>query len=123
MEIYYRWQLDVTQSFIEMFKLAILCVHKRYQGVHDVERNEERAHGSERTTEGEREEEGETECGNSQAFPTKKRKKWTVIQLFEMYKKEGLCSPKHKVSYSLAYESAALCIYRLVKLYSTCLAY
>lgn len=87
-EIYYRWQLDVKQSFIELFKLAIQYIRKKPQGVHNVESG----NAGERTTERKSEEEGET----------KKRKKWTMMQLFEMYKKEGLCPPKHKVRYSLA---------------------
>ena len=81
-EIYYRWQINIKQSFKQVFKLtaqkicALLC--KRKQEV-EIE-------------EGRREGEGE----GVEAFKSDNRQ--SIIQLFEMYRKEGLCPPKHKVT-------------------------
>ena len=82
-EIYYRWQISIKQSFIQVYKLVtqkISALFKNRQEVDFV---------------GEGEEEGEREGEGVQAL--KRNGKQSIIQLFEMYRKEGLCPPKHKV--------------------------
>ena len=84
-EIYYRWQIDIKQSFKQVFKLtaqkigALLC--KRKQEV-EIEG-------------GQIEGEGDGEEGGVEALKSDNRQ--SIFQLFEMYRKEGLCPPKHKV--------------------------
>ena len=88
-EIYYRWQIDIKQSFKQVFKLcaqkigAPLC--KRKQEV-EIE------------GEGQREGEGERDGEGEGVEDLKSDNRQSIFQLFEMYRKEGLCPPKHKVT-------------------------
>ena len=90
-EIYYRWQIDIKQSFVQVFQLvsqrctcSSLCSNEQRV---KVEGDDQRGEG-----EGERDEDG------MQALALEGNSKQSIIQLFEMYREEGLCPPKHKVN-------------------------
>ena len=80
-EIYYRWQIDIKQSFIQVYELIKQKIRpKKDAGIEEVQ--------------GEGEGEGEAE--GVQDIDKINRK--SIFDLFEMYRKEGLCPPKHKVA-------------------------
>ena len=80
-EIYYRWQIDIKQSFIQVFKLMtrkIKALCKRKQEM-EIE-------------------------GKGEDVPTLESfGRRSIIQLFQMYRQEGLCPPKHMVNSSLRF--------------------
>ena len=77
-EIYYCWQIDVKQSFIQVFKLMTRKINALCK----------------------RKQEMEIE-GEGEDVPTpESNERQSIIQLFQMYRKEGLCPPKHMVNSS-----------------------
>ena len=94
-EIYYRWQISVRKSILEVFKLFRNCVGKKRRGTHDIE-----SHGGEgERAEGERAEDSPVDQleGHQLSRPQHKRQ-YSIMELFNMYREEGMCPPKHKVS-------------------------
>ena len=104
-EIYYRWQIGIKLSFIHIFQLIAqrCCSSQLEQEVSvnggqregDLEEGRGGEGGREGDGEGEREDGGRDGEG-VQALEKKSKK--SIIQLFGMYRKEGLCPPKHKVT-------------------------
>ena len=83
-EIYYRWQIDVKKSIVDISKLAMsscLKLCKKGRGSHQVDG----------------ETETETDEERDEETSVRKKKRQTLIDLFKMYKEEGLWPPKHKV--------------------------
>ena len=106
MEIYYRWQIGIKLSFVHVFQLiAQRCCPLKFE--QEVSVNGDQREGDlegGRGGEGGREGDGGSLRGEGERNIDKdgeqaleKKSKQSIIQLFEMYRNEGLCPPKHKV--------------------------
>ena len=73
-EIYYRWQISVKESFIQLFKILMRRICVLCNKMCNC-----------------------TVCTEERVWHPNTNNKQSIIQLFEMYKMEGVWPPKHKV--------------------------
>ena len=112
MEIYYRWQIGIKLSFLHIYQLiAQRCCPLKFEQEVSVNGDQREGDleggrggeggregdGGRSRGEGEKDGEGERNIDEDGEQALERKSKQSIIQLFEIYRKEGLCPPKHKV--------------------------